>query len=115
MANPNPQTSVNSESKGGCLSIIVRLSWIFGGIAVLIYCAVFIAMGKNPGLADLIYWLIAVTIVLVRFVDIKFLKGETLDSKPATLKDWRRYSVRLLLAAGLLYFIAKILAHLDLI
>jgi len=63
----------------------------------------------------MIFWLIALALILARYVDIKFLKGETADNKPATLKHWRRYSVILLSAAGLLYLLAKILAALGLL
>ncbi len=114
-SHPDPQTPADAESRGGCLSIIVRLSWIFGGIAVLIYCAVYIAMGRNPGLVDIAYWIILALILLVRFVDIKFLKGETLDNKPATLKHWYRYALSMLLAGAILYALTKIAAHFRLI
>ncbi len=114
-SRPDPQAPADLESKGGCLSIIVRLSWIFGGIAVLIYCAVYIAMGRNPGLVDVVYWIIIALIVLIRFVDIKLLKGETLDNKPATLKHWFRYALSMLVAGVILYALAKIVAHFKLI
>jgi hypothetical protein len=81
----------------------------------LIYGAIFIAQRKAPGLADILFWLFAIGLILVRFVDIRFLKGETMDNQPATLKHWLRYSLVLLIAAGCLYFVAKILAHLKLI
>ena len=102
MTIPNHQTPAHPESKGGCLTILVRLTWIFGGIAVLLYSAVYIAMGKGSGLVDIFFLLAAIGIVLVRFVDIRFFKGETLDNQPATLKHWRRYSVKLLMTAGLI-------------
>ena len=71
--------------------------------------------GNAPGLADMIFWLIAFALILARYVDIKYLKGETADNKPATLKHWRRYSVILLIAAVLLYLLAKILVPLNLL
>lgn len=119
MANPNqrpgpvpsPQPSADAGPKAGCLSIIVRLSWIFGGIAVLIYCGVFIAMGRHPGTVDLVYWIIVAAIIAVRFVDIRFLKGETLDNKPATLRLWRGYALKMFAAAAILYAVAKLVAH----
>jgi len=110
---PNQQIPTKPESSSGCLSIIVRLTWIFGA-SLLVFGAIFIIQGNNPGLADAIFWLITLGLILARYIDIRYLKGETADNKPATLKHWRRYSVILLIAAGLLYLLAKILAPLNL-
>jgi hypothetical protein len=114
MAIPNQQVPANPESPGGCLSIVVRLTWIFG-VSLLVFGAIFIMKGNSPGLADILYWLIALGLILARYVDFKYLKGETSDNKPATLKHWRRYSVMLLMVASLLYILAKILVPLDLL
>jgi hypothetical protein len=117
--NPTPDPPApmpdESSSKSGCLSIIVRLSWIFGGISILVYCAVFIAMDKHRGTMDILYWAIVAAIVLLRFVDIRFLKGETLDNKPATFKHWRGYVVKMSAAAAILFAVAKFIAHKNLV
>jgi hypothetical protein len=102
------------ESSAGCLSIVVRLTWIFGA-SLLVFGAIFIMQGKASGLASVIYWLIALGLILARYIDIRYLKGETSDNKPATLKHWRRYSAVLLIAAGSLYLLAKILEPLNLL
>ena len=114
MTIPNQQVPTKPESSSGCLSVLVRLTWIFGG-SFLIYGAIFIAQGKGPGLADTIFLLFTLGLILVRFVDIRYLKGETMDNHPATLKHWRRYSVIMLIVAGLLYLLAKIVAPLNLL
>ncbi len=92
----------------------MRLTWIFGA-SLLVFGAIFIMQDKAPGLADIIFWLIALVLILARYIDIRYLKGETTDNKPATLKHWRRYSAILLIAAGLLYLLAKFLAPLNLL
>jgi hypothetical protein len=101
-------------SSGGCLSIVVRLVWIFGA-SLLVFGAIFIIQGNAPGLADVVFWLMALGLIAARYVDVRFLKGETADNKPATIRHWRRYSVILLSAAGLLYLLAKVLAPLGLL
>jgi len=106
---PEPQ-----EPPSGCLSIAVRLTWIFGA-SLLIFGAIYILRDDSSGLADIVYWLIALGLVLARYVDIKYLKGQTSDNKPATLGHWRRYAAILVAAAGLLYLLAKILVPLDLL
>lgn len=94
--------------------MLLRLAWIFGG-SLLIFCVIFVAQRKAPILADIIFLLFTIGLVLIRFIDIRYFKGETADNRPATLKHWRRYSIGLLIAAGLLYSLAKIIAHLKLI
>jgi len=109
----NPQPPAESESGPGCLGALVRLTWIFGAFS-LIFCAMFIAQRKSA-VADLLMLLLTLGLILVRFVDIKYLKGQTADNKPATLKDWRRYALMVLVAAGLLYALAKFVAQKNLL
>lgn len=114
MPVPKSQPSVNSESGGGCLPALVRLTWIFGSIA-LIYCALFIAQRKGPVIADLILLVLTLALILVRYIDIRYLKGETRENKPATMKHWRRYALMMLIAGGLLYALAKFIAYKNLL
>ncbi|MEN6310100.1 MAG: hypothetical protein ABFD80_01020 [Acidobacteriota bacterium] len=112
MSVQNPQPPAESKSGPGCLGTLMRLAWIFGAFS-LIFCAMFIIQHKGA-VADLLMLLLALGLILVRFVDIKYLKGETADNKPATLKDWRRYALKVLAATGLLYALAKFLAQKNL-
>lgn len=110
----NPQPPAASESGRGCFPALVRLTWIFGGI-LLLYCALFVAQQKAPVLADALFLVFTIGLILIRFVDIRFLKGETMDNKPATLKHWRRYALVILIAAGVLYALAKFIAQKNLL
>lgn len=107
--NPQPASESEAGSRRGCLPALVRLIWIFGAI-LLVYAGLFIAQRKGGVLADLGLLALTLIVVLVRYLDIKYLKGETMDNKPATLRDWRRYAVTMLAAAGVLYAVAKFLA-----
>lgn len=109
----NPQPPAESESGPGCLGALMRLAWIFGAF-FLIFCAMFIIQHKGV-VADLLMLFLTLGLILVRFIDIKYLKGQTADNKPATLKDWRRYALKVLGAAGLLYALAKFLAQKNLL
>jgi hypothetical protein len=114
MPVPSSQPPVESESKGGCLPALFRLAWIFGGI-VIIYCGLFVAQAKGGVIADLLLWVLTLGIILVRFIDIRYLKGETRDNKPATMKHWRRYALMMLVFAGILYALAKFVASKNLL
>ncbi len=110
MTAQKPQVSTESESSRGCLSALVRLTWIFG-VIFLVFSAVFIAQRKGGLLADLGLFALAILIILVRFIDIKYLKGETMDNRPATLANWRRYAFVVLIVTGLLFALSKFLAQ----
>ncbi|HOW86465.1 MAG TPA: hypothetical protein P5119_11435 [Candidatus Aminicenantes bacterium] len=112
--NSQPSAEPELETGRGCLPALVRLVWIFGGIA-LVYLALYIALGKGSILTELLVPILALGLILVRYADIRHLKGETLDNKPATLKHWRRYAVLIAVAAGLLYALGKFIAANDLL
>lgn len=113
MPASNSQAPAESKSRGGCLPALFRLVWIFGGVAI-IYCALFVAQGKG-GVADLLLWVLTLGIILVRFIDTRYLKGETRDNTPATMKHWRRYALMMLIFAAILYALAKLIASKNLL
>jgi hypothetical protein len=104
------QTTAKPESRSGCLSVLVRLAWIFGG-SLLLFFAFYVAQDKASGRADIFFWTFTVALILVRFLDIRFFSAETMDNKPATIKHWSRYSILLLIVSAVLYALAKIIAH----
>jgi hypothetical protein len=103
------------ERKGDVPPWISRLFVLCGGISALLLFAVLIAVRWDPGLADFLFWLTAIWIVLIRYVEIENLDKKTPHIKPKALREWRRYSIKLLLAAGFLYTLAIIVANLGLI
>lgn len=74
----------------GCL---VRLFWMVGGLIALFFLSLSIVGNRGFSVYDPAFAAIAVAMILVRFLDVRFLKGETADGNPATLRDWRRYAV----------------------
>jgi hypothetical protein len=92
-----------------------HLLLLWGGISALIVFAVLVALRWDPGFADLIFWLVAIWMVLVRYVEMEHIGKETQHIRPNALREWRRYSIKLLLAAGFLYGLARIVADLVLI
>lgn len=109
----SPQPPAGSEAGGGCLPALVRLIWFFGGI-LLIFSGIFIAQNKGGLIADLSPFAWALVLILARLIDIRYLGGETMDNKPATLRDWRRYALFILIAAGILFAAGKFLAKKNL-
>jgi hypothetical protein len=72
-----------------------RLYWMMlGNVAVLMTA---LAIARMPtwtiGWRDVLYALFVVGLVAVRWFDVTKLEGRTADGAPATLSDWRRFSM----------------------
>ncbi|MGI5868459.1 MAG: hypothetical protein ACOX9C_03310 [Kiritimatiellia bacterium] len=82
-----------STSSAGCF---VRLYWMFLGNGLL-FVLLCLLLHKNPGIPswiDVAWFVVAASIVIARYVDIRCLDGQNGDdTKPATLEDWRRYAM----------------------
>ena len=95
------QVPAKSEytSGAGCLT---RLYWMFAGNAALA-----ISFGllidrhpKFPSLLDAACLVILASLVAVRFIDIRHYDGENgANSAPATMDDWRKYSLFLVVGS----------------
>jgi hypothetical protein len=88
--------SLKSGHSSGCL---VRLFWMGVGNLVLVLAA--IGIGQNRGgftltAMDVLFWAMALCLLAVRYIDIRYLGGETADSRPASMSDWRRYALTVL-------------------
>jgi len=115
MTITRPRTSAKPQPKAKVPHRLSRLSVLWGGISALLVFAVLIVVRWDPGLADFLFWLTAIWTVLVRYVEIEHLDKKTEHIKPRALREWRRYSIILLLASGFLYALARIVANLRLI
>jgi hypothetical protein len=93
-SNDNPSSS-NVMRVSGCF---VRLGWFMLGPGVLFlsFFAI-IRHGNRISLADGILGLAAAACLVLRCVDVAFLKGQTASGEPATTADLRRYSIKLVI------------------
>ena len=114
MAIQNVPDSKPSDSKGGCLSELIRWLWLFIGPAVIVFCAIYVAKGEASILPEVIYVGLVVGLVVIRYIDIRVFKGITANDKKATMKDWLRYTIILVSLSGLLYALAKFLTRYEL-
>ena len=97
------------SSPAGCL---IRLFWFFGGNLLLLFLLISIFYRRSFTISDLGFWIVVVCLIISRYVDIRYLNGQTAEGEPATMNHWRRYSAMLLavsLAAwGLTHVIGRI-------
>ena len=85
------------------LSLLLRMFWTFFGGAALVLVLARVAYHGRGELSwlDGLYGGIALGMVLARFIDVRYLEGETADGeRRATLRDWMAYSASVLGAAG---------------
>jgi len=80
--------------------ILARIWWMFLGNVVLAFCILFIIQNRGSFFqaADWVFWIDVASLVLVRYVDIRFLDGATVTGARASVSHWIRYAV--LLIAG---------------
>jgi hypothetical protein len=107
MAQPTDRIQTTDESPG-CLGILFRLFWMWGGVAILIFVGIDVVLKSFRVLSIFLYWLTVVAIICARLVDIRFFRGETFDGKPATMKHWIRHAA-LLLASSSVFFMVLLL------
>jgi hypothetical protein len=97
------------SSPAGCL---VRLFWFFGGNILLVFLLISIFNRRSFTISDLGFWIVVACLIISRYVDIRYLKGQTAEGAPATMNHWRKYSAMLLAISvgvwGLTHIIGRI-------
>ena len=108
-------SSTDAKPKAKVPPPLSRLFFLLAGVSALIVFGILVAVRWDPGLSDFLFWLTAIWTVLVRFVDIERFGEKTQHIRAKARRAWLCYSVKLMLAAGFLYSLAKVVAHLSLI
>lgn len=112
-ATDSPQSPPQAEGPVTAPSLLLRLTWMLLGNAVLFLCGGFILLRQGGGLgtADLVLGLCIPVLLLVRYVDIRFFEGRTADNEPATMAHWRAYAWWLVLAALAFWGVAHLIGY----
>lgn len=113
MQDPKETDPKQTSSSG--TGVLLRLYWLILGNALLFFVLVFIfeRHPKLPSLLDVAFVATMASLLIVRYIDIRFFDGQTGEGKPATMQDWRGYGILVgavgtggwLLARGLAHFI----------
>lgn len=102
-ANTSDAAAQPQARQMGCLALVARMTWLFfGNIALL---ALTLSLTRRQGFSgwDVAFWSLALGLIGVRYLDVTRLGGFSTDGKPATLADWRRYSLKMLAFAVAAY------------
>ena len=108
-SNNDPSTS----SAMNVIGVFVRLGWFMLGPGVMFLSFFAITQhGNRISWADGIFGLSAAACLVLRCVDVAFLKGQTGSGEPATMADLGRYSIKLLIIVLALWGVAHGIAYL---
>jgi len=111
-----PAPSSNSiDKQRGLSALFARLFWMLLGNFALLICAAKIFMDRNVSIraSDIVFWCVVLVMIVVRFLDIKYLEGQTATGAPATIKHWQKYAFILLIAAVVIWSAAHAVAFLS--
>jgi len=110
-SSSTPNQSSEQSSAVGCL---LRMFWMVGGNAVLIFSAITVAMGRGLsfGIADAVFASALIALLVARYVDIQFYKGHDSTGAASTIADWRRYALSMSGVWVLIGAVAHGIAHL---
>jgi len=96
------------------LGIIARLSWMLLGNVVLAFSALFIYQNEGGFFhaADWVFWITVATLVLIRYLDIRFLNGQTAMGECASITHWVRYAALLIACSTAVWVLAHTVNYL---
>jgi len=102
---PSPHTPMS-----GCL---LRAYWLLLGNAALVLSALVISWNRETffSAADPVFWVLAASLLVARFLDITRCHGTTGTGEPATIETWYRYAGLLVPVALLVWGLAHAWAH----
>lgn len=111
VAEERTQDALQGKDKISGAGLLARLFWLVGGNLALLGAAAVILRDDLAALSwmSLLFWLFAGALIGVRYLDVTRLGGLTSDGKPATLADFRRYGVKLLAFAAVLWLVVLVL------
>jgi len=103
-----PRTSTPETETISGKALLTRLAWMLFGNLALLACAAVIARDDLAPLSLLsgLFWAIVGGLIGLRYVDITRYAGQTSKGEPATLRDWKRYSVGLATASLAIWALA---------
>lgn len=101
----------DQEQNQSSTTPLVRFLWMVVGVIVMAFSTAFILRRDALDLADLLYWMAVAVMAAARVVDVIYLKGETVEGRPATVGDLRRYLILMPLAAIVIWLAAHAVAR----
>jgi hypothetical protein len=91
--------------------IFLRIYWIAiaHGAALILTAKMALSSLQRSPLLNLVLALLLISVIIARYIDIRYCKGETSDFKKATIADWRSWSLKVVTV----YVIGFVLLHMS--
>jgi hypothetical protein len=107
-------TNHHFDRQSGIWAILARPFWMFFGNFILLISAahMFVGENKQSHVSDIFFWGAVLALIVVRFLDIKFLNCQTATGAPATIKHWRNYAILLIVIAAVIRSAAHFASYL---
>ncbi len=87
----------SSKKNSSLLRLTIRLYWFFWGFFPLFLSLKFISDAKGAyTFFDLIFLFFLFSLLAVRYADIRWFEGETVNCEKATIKDFYSYSIKII-------------------
>lgn len=93
--NNSMENKKNNTSSTG-IGMLIRVYWMVFGNFINILIAINIAVKKHNSIMFLtLYYFVNTTgLIISRYIDIKYLNGQTTEYEPATMDHWKSYSIK---------------------
>ena len=111
-----PHADPDSQApQQGALGYFARFVWMLIGPAVAIISLMLILPSRQSdlGSADVSLWCAIIACVVFRYIDVSRLNGLKATGEPASIADWRRYTLIMTILALVLWGIGRGAAILD--
>jgi hypothetical protein len=92
---------------------LIRLYWFLIGNVLLVILAVITGSQSKKAILfpSVMYWAVVVSLMVTRYIDIRYGKDSTADGQPFTLRHWVRYSVFILILSSGMWGVAILAAY----
>jgi len=112
----DPKAVQGPEAVKG-LSILLRLWWMAVGNGVLFFSTIYIMKRREEFLcaADAVFACAVLSLLVTRYVDLRFYEGRTSDYEPAPPGTWKGYAVQMLLISAAVWTVAHLAGHFRLL
>lgn len=101
MTQPEVRTDADAASGIGCM---VRFVWLASHVALLVLAGFIFRDHAQPlSLQSGLYWGTVLACLGLYYWEIQAYGATTMDGKPATVESWKRYAVRLVALAAVLW------------
>jgi len=92
---------------------LARAYWMLVSNVPLMFLLVAIGSRKfaSPVGPSIAYFLVALSVIVVRYADIRYWNGTTADDKPATMAHWRRHTLILIIGSSCAWLVAFLLGQ----